>query len=87
MQARGEHNPRDIDKHIFQVSIPRYDAKDAAHVRLVALAEHAERIVAGIDLPMTRFELQRAYVRKALEDDGVSAGIDAIVKAILEMPI
>jgi 3-hydroxy-3-methylglutaryl CoA synthase len=29
-QARGEHNPRDFDKYIFHLPIPKYDPDDAA---------------------------------------------------------
>jgi hypothetical protein len=44
LQPRGEHNPRDFDKHVFQLPIPLYDADDAAHRWLVELAMQAERV-------------------------------------------
>jgi hypothetical protein len=85
MQARGEHNPRDFDKYIFQLPIPQYDPGDSAHARLVALAERAENVAAGRTLPEVRFELQRKHIREALDRDGVGADINAIVKALLDI--
>ena len=84
MQKRGEHNPRHVGKKIFNLPIPLYDADDAAHAQLVALAENAQRIAAATDLPAIRFELQRKCIREALERDGVAADIDAIVKTLLD---
>jgi len=83
LQARGEHNPRDFDKYVFQLSIPLYDADDVAHRWLVELAERCEEVVASVDLPAVRFEAQRRRVRTALVEDGVAADIDAIVKELL----
>jgi len=85
MQARGEHNPRDFDKYIFQLPIPQYDPSDAAHAQLVALAERAEHVAIRTILPQTRFELQRKCIRQELARDGVGADIDAIVKALLDI--
>ncbi len=84
MQARGEHNPRHFDKYIFQLPIPQYDSDDAAHVRLVALAERAEQVAAAVTLPNVRFERQRKHIRDALDEDGVAADIDVIVKSLLD---
>jgi SAM-dependent methyltransferase len=83
LQGRGEHNPRDFDKYIWQLPIPRYDARDSAHRWLVALAERAEQVASGVPLSRLRFEALRRRVRLALEEDGVAADIDAIVKTLL----
>ena len=85
MQARGEHNPRDFDKYVFQLPIPQYDPDDAAHARLIVLAEHAEHVAAATSLPEVRFERQRKYIRDALDRDGVAADINAIVKELLDI--
>jgi hypothetical protein len=37
-------------------------------------------------LPDVRFERQRKHIRNALERDGVADDIDAIVKALLNIP-
>jgi hypothetical protein len=89
MQPRGEHNPRDFDKYVFQLPIPQYDPRDAAHARLVILAEHAEWVasVSVTTLPDVRFQRQRKYIRDALACDGVAADIDAIVKVLLDTAI
>lgn len=59
LQARGEHNPRDFDKYVWQVPIPMFDPADPLHMELVALAERAEQVAAGVDLPNLRFESLR----------------------------
>jgi hypothetical protein len=86
LQARGEHNPRDFDKYVFQLPIPLYDLDDAAHKGLVGLAMRAEQVAASVDLPVMRFEAHRRRVREALADDGVAADIDEIVKTLLTLP-
>jgi hypothetical protein len=87
MQARGEHNPRDFDKYVFQLPIPHYDPDDAAHARLVALADHAAHVASLTMLPDSRFERQRKCIRDALERDGVATDIDAIVKTLLDITL
>lgn len=87
MQVHGEHNPRDFDKYVFQLPIPRYDPADAAHAQLADLAERAVSVAAATTLPHGRFEHQRKHVRDALERDGLADDIDAIVKALLDIEI
>jgi hypothetical protein len=83
LQGRGEHNPRDFDKYIFQLPIPLYDPRDSSHEFLVALAERSEQVAARVELPTVRFEAQRRRIREALIEDGVSVDIDSIVKMLL----
>jgi SAM-dependent methyltransferase len=85
MQARGEHNPRDFDKYIFQFPIPLYDPSNPSHAQLTALATRAERIAANVPLPRARFELQRKCIRQAIESDGISAEINSVVKGLLDI--
>jgi hypothetical protein len=85
MQARGEHNPRDFDKYVFQLPIPRYDPTDAAHARLAALSENAANVAAATALPAVRFERQRKYIREAIDHEGIAEDIDAIVKTLLDI--
>lgn len=85
LQARGEHNPRDFDKYVFRLPIPAYDPGDSAQRWLVAHAERAERVAAGVELPAVRFETLRRRVREALVADGVAADIDAIVRTLLAL--
>ncbi len=83
LQARGEHNPRDFDKYVFQVPIPEYDPQDSAHKLLVKLAERAQQVSAGVSLMPIRFEALRRRVREALIEEGVAVDIDAVVETLL----
>jgi Trypsin-like peptidase domain/Eco57I restriction-modification methylase len=83
LQPRGERNPRDIAKYVFQLPIPAFDRSDAAHRSLVALATRAEYVASAVDLPEVRFAALRRRVRDSLAKDGVTSDIDAIVGRFL----
>jgi hypothetical protein len=85
LQSRGEHNPRDIDKYVFQLPIPRFAPDDPLHARLTALGAHAEEVAAAVPIdPARRFESLRRDVREALAADGVLAELDAAVEELLD---
>lgn len=83
-QARGEHNPRDFDMYVWQLPIPAFDSGDPHHARLAALGAKAETFVGAIDLPNTRFEKQRRYVRERLGESELGKEINAAAKKLLE---
>jgi hypothetical protein len=84
LQARGEHNPRDFDKYVWQLPIPLFDAQDHTHLRLVELAGKAEQMVGAMDLDLGRqFEALRRQVRQAVAASDVGQEIDAIVDELL----
>ena len=62
-QARGEHNPRDFDKYVWQLPIPLFNKADPLHSAIARLGKQAEPWAASLDLPATRFEKQRGFVR------------------------
>jgi Trypsin-like peptidase domain/N-6 DNA Methylase len=84
MQPRGKDSPRDIAKYVFRLPIPTYDPNDAGHHELVMLAARAEEVASAIDLPPISFKAQRRRIRNVLEQDGVTAQIDSIVRMFLE---
>ena len=84
LQARGQHNPRHFDMHIFSVAFPLFDPGDPLHSELAVLAEHAEQIVAKVQFDSTRqFQRARKDVRDALRNAGLTAEIDRAVDAVL----
>lgn len=85
LQGRGEHNPRDIDKYVWKLPIPIYDASIDLHQTLVGLAEDAEVFVAALDLPDKRFETQRKFVRAQLRANPIGKEIDAAVEALIPL--
>jgi hypothetical protein len=85
LQARGEHNPRDFDKYVWQVPIPTYDEINARHRRLAALAEQAEGIANSVGLPEgKRFETLRRLVREAVAASEAGKEIEAEVSSLLD---
>jgi hypothetical protein len=84
LQGRGEHNPRDFDKYVFQLPIPLYDPDAASHRALAVLAERAEEVAAAVDLPAgLSFQALRRRVRQVLATNGVAHDIDSIVRDLL----
>lgn len=84
LQARGLFGARDFDKHIFYVPIPTFDAADEHHVGLAALAEQAEVLASGVQVPVgERFQQARARIREELAGSGLTAEIEALVHQIV----
>lgn len=84
LQARGQHNPRDFDMHIFALGFPLFDSADGSHRQLAQLAARAEAVAAQVIIdPGWQFQKARRVVREALREDGVSTLIDAAVAELL----
>jgi predicted RNA methylase len=84
LQARGQHNPRDFDTHIFAVALPKYEPRDKKHQELAELAARAESVSAMVDLDEDwQFQKARRIVREALREDGVSTEIDVLVDELV----
>ena len=82
-QARGEHNPRHIHKYVWQLRIPEFDAADPQHSRLSELGFTATELVARLELPSTRFEKQRRFVREYLAATETGVALEAAVSELL----
>ncbi len=84
LQARGEHNPRDFDKYIFQLPIPLYDPGNSEHRQLAELAKRAEEATAALELPPgVSFQAQRRRIREALSRDGLGGEINNLTSTLL----
>jgi len=84
-QARGQWGARHFDKVIFNLPIPRYDAKNETHAALAKAAAKAEKIAAVVALPEgVKFQRARKLVRDALSEAGAAQEIDALVGKLLD---
>ena len=84
-QSRGQWGARDFDKVVFNLPIPRFDAKIKLHRDLAAAAEKAEAVAAAVALPEgVKFQRARRIVRAALAEAGVAERIDALVAKLLD---
>lgn len=84
-QSRGQWGARDFDKVIFNLPIPRYDAKNETHAALAKAAAGAEKIAAAVALPEgVKFQRARKLVREALLEADVAQDIDALVARLLD---
>jgi hypothetical protein len=82
-QARGEHNPRDFDMYVWQLPIPEFDSHSRLHRSLANLGKQATAFAARLELPKTRFEKQRRFVREQLAATDIGKNIETSVKALL----
>ena len=84
-QSRGQHNPRDFHKLVFQLPIPLFDSENSDHVALAALGVRAEGVAAAVDVSDgAHFTALRRRTREALQADGVLGEIDEAVRALLD---
>lgn len=84
-QSRGQWGARDFDKVMFNLPIPRFDAKAKLHRELAAAAERAEAVAAAVPLPGgVKFQRARAMLRAALTEAGLSKKIDKLVEQLLD---
>ncbi|WP_324276322.1 hypothetical protein [Blastococcus brunescens] len=83
LQARGEHNPRDFDKYVWQLPIPLYDPTSDLHSQLVDAARRAEEAAASVELPTTSFQALRRLIRQRLGDLGIAKELDELVRGLL----
>jgi hypothetical protein len=84
-QARGQFGARHFDKVIFNLPIPRFDAREKLHLTLAEAAAQAEKVAAAVELPEgVKFQRARGLVRAALAEAGVSQRIDGLVTKLID---
>ena len=86
LQSEGLFGPRDFDKVIFTLPIPRYSNNTPVHQELAGLAARAEQIAVGVNTSSRGFQAVRREVRTAIVAAGVSAAIDDLVVQVLRSP-
>jgi hypothetical protein len=85
LQARGQHNPRHFDMHVFELPFPEFEGSNDVHRRLARLAERAEQVVATLTFDEARqFQAARRDAREALRRDGVTDAMNDAVAELLE---
>jgi hypothetical protein len=75
---------RHIDKHIWEVPIPAFDANDRQHRELVTLGREVAALVGRLELDLSvQFPALRARIRKSIEASSAGARISEIVYELL----
>ena len=83
-QAQGQWGPRDFDKYVFNLPIPRFDAGDVHHLQLASVGARAEAVAAAVpEVEDIYFTTARRRVRSALVDDGVADPLEILVTQLL----
>jgi hypothetical protein len=83
-QSRGQFGARDFDKVIWNLPIPRYDAKVKLHRDLAEAGKSAEETAALVILKEgEKFQRARKRVRDALIANGIAGEIEKLVEKLL----
>jgi hypothetical protein len=83
-QARGQFGARDFDKVIWNLPIPRYNAKLKLHRDLAEAGKSAEETAALVILKEgEKFQRARKRVRDALIANGIAGEIEKLVEKLL----
>lgn len=83
MMSYGK-DERDVDKHLWKLPIPLYDAGNATHHRLAELGRRQYETVAGLRLDEgTNFVALRRQIRAELARHPATPEIEAIVMGML----
>ncbi|WP_197701253.1 N-6 DNA methylase [Micromonospora coriariae] len=84
LQALGLFGGRDIDKNVFAVPIPSYDAEDKNHQELASLSLEAEAVAAAVDLSaVADFKRARRVIRQELVRCQLAQRIDDVVARVI----
>lgn len=85
LQSEGQFGPRDFDKVMLSLPIPRFRRDDVLHQALATAAAEAERVAgAAVLSEASSFIAARGIVRQALKSSRVAAKIDALVTRLLK---
>lgn len=75
---------RHFDKHIWLLPIPRFDPANSAHKKLSAMAQEAQKLVAGFPVNAElHFAATRRHVREMLEGSAIGNEMNDIVYELL----
>ena len=83
-QSRGQWGPRDFDKYVFNLPIPRYDSANALHRRLTEAAQTAEDVAGLVTVDEgAYFVSTRKRIRAALSEHGITDTLESLVTELL----
>lgn len=74
---------RDIDKHVWNLGIPEFDATKQLHNNLVSLAMKVEEEVSALPLRANGFTAQRREIREYMEQSKAAQEIETVVEELL----
>ena len=92
--SKGQFGSRDLQKHLWRLAIPEFDASNARHVELAELGERAEAEAAELHLALlseraaagrpTTVTTVRSELRAWLHGSDLGRRIDRLVARLLE---
>lgn len=84
-QAQGQWGPRDFDKYVFNLPIPRYNRRNGLHRRLSEAAQTAEDVARQVPVEEgAYFVSTRKRIRAALSEHGIADTLEHLVAELLK---
>ncbi|MCA0296936.1 MAG: hypothetical protein LCH96_16820 [Actinobacteria bacterium] len=77
---------RHIDKNVWKLPIPKYDAQDSTHRRIAELAKQLTDLVAGEVALADYFVTRRKQIRLLVNSSSAGSELDELVAAIVDQP-
>jgi hypothetical protein len=87
LQSRGLFGARHFHTYVWRLPIPTYDPTQEAHCQLVELAQQAEDAAAEVEIDGIGFQRARRLIRDMLEDQGIAAQLDLVVKELMALDV
>jgi len=87
LQSRGLFGARHFHTYVWRLPIPTYDPTQEAHCQLVELAQQAENAAAEVEIDGIGFQRARRLIRDMLEDQGIAAQLDLVVKELMALDV
>ena len=83
-QSQGQWRARDIDKYLFNLPIPKFDAANAVHRELACAGAIAETVANGVTVRKREHYLSvRRRIRSALDVHGVASELEELTRRLL----
>lgn len=84
LMSEGLYGKRHVDKYVFAVPFPIFDASIQLHEDIANTASRAEHIAKGVEIADgTAFTAARRRIRQALDADGTTDHIEQLISDLL----
>ena len=84
-QSQGQFGPRDFDKYVFNVPIPRFNKEYPLHRRIAEVADTAASLAHRVpDRTGERFTVTRRRIREALAEHDIGGRLEELAADLLD---
>lgn len=74
---------RNVDKNVWKLPIPAFDATDAMHGRVIELSQQLAGEISRLQFDTDNYVLQRRRIRAVLSESSIASELDALVEELV----